>query len=80
MDAKARGEYLEKLDYKYMEKKAGTPGYLLLCGRNKWGPGENRIKRFQVFYIDKRMKQVCLARTDVTDLVRQEQQQKKGTL
>lgn len=77
MDAKARGEYLEKLDYKYMEKKLEHQDTYSFVVEINGDQGENRIKRFQVFYIDKRMKRVCLARTDVTDLVRQEQQQKK---
>ena len=43
----------------------------------KNGRGECRIKRIQVFYINKELGRVCMARTDVTDIVRQEQRQKE---
>ena len=33
--------------------------------------------RIQVFYISRELKRVCMARTDVTDVVRQEQRQKE---
>ena len=39
--------------------------------------GFMRVKRFQVFWIDRDLERVCIARADVTDVVRQEQRQKE---
>ena len=36
-----------------------------------------RVKRFQVFYINKALGRVGMSRTDVTDVVRKEQRQKE---
>lgn len=35
-----------------------------------------RVKRFQVFYVSRELGQVCMTRTDVTDVVAQEQKQR----
>ena len=40
--------------------------------------GAVRVKRYQVFYISRELERVCIARTDVTDIIRQEQQQKEA--
>ena len=77
MDAAAKKEYLSKLDYAYMERQlARRPAYsFVLEVRDRWG--DRRVKRFQVFSISKELGRVCLARSDVTDVVRQEQRQKE---
>ena len=77
MDAAAKREYLSKLDYAYMERQlARRPAYsFVLEVRDRWG--DRRVKRFQVFSISKELGRVCLARSDVTDVVRQEQRQKE---
>ena len=78
MDAAAKREYLSKLDYAYMERQlARRPAYsFVLEVRDRWG--DRRVKRFQVFSISKELGRVCLARSDVTDVVRQEQRQKEA--
>ena len=40
--------------------------------------GATRVKRFRVFYISRELERVCVARTDVTDVVLKEQRQKGG--
>ena len=77
MDAAAKKEYLSKLDYAYMERQlAQRPAYsFVLEVQDRWG--DRRVKRFQVFSISKELGRVCLARSDVTDVVRQEQRQKE---
>ena len=77
MDAAAKREYLSKLDYAYMERQlARRPAYsFVLEVQDRWG--DRRVKRFQVFSISKELGRVCLARSDVTDVVRQEQRQKE---
>lgn len=78
MDAAAKKEYLSKLDYAYMERQlAQRPAYsFVLEVQDRWG--DRRVKRFQVFSISKELGRVCLARSDVTDVVRQEQRPKGG--
>ena len=78
MDAAAKKEYLSKLDYAYMERQlAQRPAYsFVLEVQDRWG--DRRVKRFQVFSISKELGRVCLARSDVTDVVRQEQRQKEA--
>ena len=39
--------------------------------------GLRRVKRFKVFYISRELECVCLARADVTDIIRKEQKQKE---
>ena len=78
MDQDAGQDYLEKLDFAYMQKElSGNSSYNFMektCDRY----GNTRVKRFQVFYISRELGRVCVARTDVTDIIRQEQQQKEA--
>ena len=75
MDEDAQTEFLSKLDFSYMERQLEEQDSyaFVLELRDSRGP---RIKRFQVFYISKALRRVCMTRTDVTDVVRQEQKQK----
>ena len=41
------------------------------------GEGRQRVKRLQLFYVEKVMGRVCIARSDVTDVVMKEQRQKE---
>ena len=76
MDEEARQECLQKLDFEYMEQKLEqTPVYTFVL-EMKDEQGNQRVKRFQVFYIDKELGKVCVARSDVTDIVQKEQRQK----
>ncbi|WP_276974383.1 response regulator [Dielma fastidiosa] len=76
MNEKASQEYLEKLDFEYMKTQLEKQDvYTFVVEMNN---KENipLVKRFQVFYINKELGRVCMARTDVTDVVRKEQKQK----
>ena len=77
MDEGARREYLGKLDYAYMEERLGREDSYSFSVEMRDENGVSRVKRFQVFYISRELGRVCMARTDVTDVVRQEQRQKQ---
>lgn len=70
-------EYLSKLDYGYMKQHLDEQDTYSFIIEMKNEHGGTEVKRFQVFYISKELERVCLARTDVTDVVRQEQKQKE---
>lgn len=77
MDEVAREEYLKKLDFNYMKKqleKHDSYSFVIEMNNKDNMP---LIKRFQIFYINKELGRVCMARTDVTDVVRKEQKQKE---
>ncbi|WP_138295000.1 MULTISPECIES: PAS domain-containing protein [unclassified Clostridium] len=77
MDEANRNEYLSKLDFTYMrEQLSRKNGYSFMI-EMKAPSGEVRIKRLQVFYINRELGRVCMVRSDVTDVVRQEQRQKE---
>lgn len=77
MDEGARKVYLENLNYDFMiHKLSKQRSYSFIIGM-KDTEGNTQVKRFEVFYIDSDLGRVCMARTDVTDIVRQEQQQKE---
>lgn len=77
MDGEARGEYLEKLDFDYMRRELDRQGTYSFVAEMRDGAGALRVKRFQVFYIDRDLGRVCMARSDVTEVVRGEQRQKE---
>lgn len=77
MDEKAKQEYLSKLDYEYMKKNLAERDFYTFVVEMRDGRGLLRVKHFQVFYISKELGRVCMARTDVTDVLRQEQKQKE---
>ena len=77
MDETWQKEYLGKLDYAYMKKMLEEQNTYSFIVEMKDDHGERRIKRFQVFYINKELGRVCMARSDVTDVVRQEQKQRE---
>ncbi|WP_420908086.1 response regulator [Dysosmobacter acutus] len=77
MGGEARREYLSKLDYGYMEKTLEHQNAYSFLVEMKDEQGEPRVKRVKVFYINKELGRVCMARSDVTDVVRQEQRQKE---
>ncbi len=73
MDDDIKRGYLEKLDYAYMRAQlAQAPAYTFTVDmRNE--QGGMKVIRLHVFYIEKALGRVCIARSDVTDVVRQEQ-------
>ena len=77
MDEAAREEYLRKLDYDYMKSQlAHNDAYTFIVEMRDM-TGATRVKRFRVFYISRELERVCVARTDVTDVVLKEQRQKE---
>ena len=73
-----RQAYLEQLDYDYIARtlKEQDSYTFIVEMLNEYD--EVRVKRIQVFYIDRELSRVCMTRTDVTDIVRQEQHQKEA--
>lgn len=78
MDEAAGKEYVSKLDYTYMQKQLAERDAYSFIVEMSDGKGELFVKRFQVFYINKDLGRVCMTRTDVTDVVHKEQQQKEA--
>ena len=72
-----RGEYLEKLSFEYMTRQLKERDSYSFIAEMNDGHGAVRVKRFQVLYISRELGRVCIARNDVTDVVRQEQRQKE---
>ena len=77
MEGASKQEYLEKLDYDYMKKQLERQEDYSFIVEMKDRNGRLRVKRLRVFYIGKELGRVCVARTDVTDIVLQEQRQKE---
>lgn len=77
MDELFEKEYLDKLQYEYMEAQLAKQEAYTFSVEMKDEYGALHVKRFQVFYISKELGRVCIARTDVTDVVRREQRQKE---
>lgn len=77
MEEKAARFYLNCLDYGYMKEQLAANSSYSFVTEIKGKDGVVQSKRYHVFYIDRFMGRVCLARTDVTDVVRQEQSQRK---
>lgn len=69
--------YLKHLEYSYMEEHLEECESYSFIVEMKNETGDLRVKRCEVFYIDRELGRACLARTDVTDVVRQEQRQKE---
>lgn len=76
MDGVGRKEYLEKLDYAYIKARLDKQDAYSFLVEMQDIHGRPRIKRFQLFYLSRDLGRVCMARTDVTDIVHQEQRQK----
>lgn len=77
MDEPARREYLSKLDFEYMQQQLDKQDIYSFIVEMRDTQGNKRVKRLQAFYISRELGRVCMARTDVTDVVRQEQRQKE---
>lgn len=77
MSGKSQKEYLKMLDYAYMKQELAKQDAYTFIVEMKNSQGETRMKRFEVFYISEELGRVCIACTDVTDVVRQEQKQKE---
>lgn len=77
MDGNAKEEYLSRLDYDYMKRELEDKDSYSFVLEMKNEQEELLVKRFKVFYIDRDLGRVCMARTDVTEVVRKEQRQKE---
>lgn len=71
-------EYLAKLDIAYIQHELDEHGSYNFIMKTRDEYGASRVKRFQVFYISRELGRVCIARTEVTDIICQEQQQKEA--
>ena len=78
MEPAAGREYLDRLSPAYMQHELAKQGSYSFMAETRDGHGNTRVKRYQVFYISQELGRVCIARTDVTDIIRQEQQQKEA--
>ena len=78
MEPAAGREYLARLTPAYMQHELAEQGSYSFMVETRGEHGYTRVKRYQVFYISRELGRVCIARTDVTDIIRQEQQQKEA--
>ena len=78
MEPAAGQRYLAKLDPDHMQRELDQRGSYSFLTETRDEHGNTRVKRYQVFYISRELGRVCIARTDVTDIIRQEQQQKEA--
>lgn len=76
MDEAAQQKYLDNLEYHNMRRRLDEQDTYRFSVEMREKDGL-RVKRFQVFYIDKELGRVCVVRMDVTDVVRQERRQKE---
>ncbi|MEE0421354.1 MAG: response regulator [Lachnospiraceae bacterium] len=77
MDEEHQSEYLRNLDYGYMQRKLGQQDSYSFITEISTEERINKVKKYQVFYISRELGRVCVTRTDVTDIVQQEQRQKE---
>ncbi|MBT9778881.1 response regulator [Clostridium sp. MCC353] len=78
MEPEAGREYLARLTPAYMQRELAEQSSYSFMLETRGEHGYTRVKRYQVFYISRELGRVCIARTDVTDIIRQEQQQKEA--
>ena len=75
-DQVTRQEYIRKLDYDYMTAQLErAPSYTFIL-EERTGQERSRLRRHEIFYIEKELGRVCIARSDVTEVVQRERQQK----
>lgn len=73
----AREEYLAKVDCDYMKARLSEQDSYSFVAEIKGDQGELLVKRYKVFMLNRDLGRVCMVRTDVTEVVRKEQQQKE---
>lgn len=77
MDETNKIEYLSKLDYTYMTEQLNKVPFYTFMIEECDEQHNKRVKRLEIFYIEQMMGRVCIARSDVTDVIRREQRQKE---
>ena len=75
-EGEARQEYVRKLDYGYMKEQLEKVPFYTFILEEHTGEELARVRRLEVFYIEKTLGRVCIARSDVTDVVQKERKQK----
>lgn len=68
-------EYREQFDFSYMKEQLEQQNAYSFIAEIKDTLGEVHVKRFLIFYISKELHRVCMACSDVTNVVRKEQRQ-----
>lgn len=68
-------EYREQFDFSYMKEQLEQENAYSFIAEIKDTLGEVHVKRFLIFYISKELHRVCMACSDVTNVVRKEQRQ-----
>ncbi len=76
-EGREKEEYLEKMSYSYMKEQLEMQDTYTFMVEMRDDSGLRRVKRFKVFYISRELECVCIARADVTDIIRKEQKQKE---
>lgn len=77
MEEPVRREYLRKLDYTYMKEQLQKEPVYTFTVEEHDAEKNKRVKRLEIFYIEKALGRVCIARSDVTNLVQKEQKQRE---
>lgn len=69
-------EYRRQLDLPFMKQQLAEKGSYTFSIEMQDKQGQTRVKLYKVFYLDRRLDRLCVTRSDVTEVVRQEQIQK----
>lgn len=77
MKETVRDLYVSRLDYETIRMQLEKQDTYTFVAEMQAKDGSVEVKRIQVFYISKVLERVCIACTDVTDVVHQEQKQKQ---
>lgn len=77
MSETAAEDYLDKLSYAYIQDHLAQQDNYVFIVEMMDTQQQLRLKRFQIFYINKQLGRIGMTRTDVTDVIRQEQRQKE---
>lgn len=76
MNEENQAEFLRNLDFDYIKQQLEQrDSYTFIL--ETWDEQGTHVKRFQVFYVSEVLARVCVTRTDVTDVVIKEQQQRE---
>lgn len=76
MDEPARKEYLDKVNYDYIKQQLEKVPVYSFIVEERDNQGNKHVKRLEIFYVEKVLGQICIARSDVTDVIQREQKQR----
>lgn len=77
MDEKNGSIFVESLDFNYIREQLNRNEIYSFIIDISDGNGELQTKKYHLFYIDETFHRVCMARSDVTEIVRKEKQQRE---